>query len=116
MNRKVHIVLLIVWILAIFVATGYPGLTTPKIKEIPIDKLYHFVAFVVLGIFEIRILKSTHFFIVGVSVALLAELQQLIIPGREFEFLDIIAGLIGLMSVFLYVKGRELVKNGISKA
>jgi VanZ family protein len=115
MSRKTHIVLLIVWIVVIFVVTGYPGLKTPRIKDIAIDKVYHFIAFVLLGIFELRILKTTKFFLIGVTVAILAEVQQLIIPGREFEILDIIAGMIGLLAVFLFSKGREFVRNGLSK-
>ena len=114
-SRKNHIIVLIVWIVVIFVATGYPGLETPRIKDVAIDKVYHFVAFLLLGILELRILRTSMFFLVGVSVVILAELQQLIIPGREFELLDIVAGLGGLLAVFIYSKGRELVKHGLSK-
>jgi len=114
-NRKSQIILLIVWIVVIFVLTGYPGLKSPRIKDVPVDKLYHFIAFFLLGIFEIRVMKPVMFFTVGTTVALLAEFQQLIIPGRDFEWMDIIAGIFGLIIVFLFGRRRELVKNGVSK-
>jgi VanZ family protein len=115
MNQRVRIILLIVWIVTIFVLTGYPGLKTPRFDKFPVDKIYHFVAFVLLGILEIRITKNSMYFIIGFGVAILAEFQQLVIPGRDFEWMDIVAGMCGLIVVFAACKGRKMVRHDVSK-
>ncbi|MEO0142023.1 MAG: VanZ family protein [candidate division WOR-3 bacterium] len=101
MKKSVNILLLIIWTIVIFVLTGLPGLESPKIKELPIDKLYHFLLFFVYGVFSIRLITGTFYFLFGILVVIAAEVQQLFIPGREFEVLDMIWGTIGLVSVFI---------------
>lgn len=115
MNRRARMILLIAWIVAIFVFTGYPKLKTPRFDDFPADKIYHFVAFFLLGMFELRTLRTPMYFVVGFGVAILAELQQLIIPGREFEYLDIIAGMCGLVAVFAACRGRKMLYHDVSK-
>jgi VanZ family protein len=115
MKNNVRIILLVFWIIVIFVLTGYPSLKTPKIEEFPVDKLYHFLIFFILGIFEYRLLKTYLFFLLGCSVVIIAELQQLLIPGRDFEMFDIFAGVIGLLIAYIVFKWRSTLKNEISK-
>jgi VanZ family protein len=115
MKRKIHMVFLISWIIIIMVLTGYPTLETPKIREFPIDKLYHFIIFFILGALELGLLKTRHFFLLGCGVVVVAEVQQIFIPGREFEILDIIAGLLGLIVIYLLFKKRSP-RNDLSKA
>ena len=114
-KKNARITLLIFWIIAIFILTGYPGLRVPTLKVFPIDKLYHFILFFVLGILEYRLLKTAVFFIIGCSVVILAEMQQILIPGRGFEILDILFGLIGLSLSFLIFHQRGLLRNATSK-
>ncbi len=115
MKRNVRRALLILWIVIIFVLTGFPMLEVPKLHEIPIDKLYHFIVFFVMGLLAARLLSVTGYIIVGMVVVLLAEFQQLVIPGRDFELMDIVAGIIALaVSFFIF---REKVKEiDVSKA
>jgi len=115
MKNNVRIILLVCWVIIIFFLAGYPSLKTPAIKDISIDKLYHLIVFFILGILEYRVLKRNLFFIIGCGIAVVAELQQLIIPGRDFEILDIVAGIIGLLLVYFILKWRSAVKNAISK-
>ena len=115
MKKSAKVILLIFWIITIFILTGYPGLRVPTIKEFPIDKLYHFMLFFILGILEYRLLKTVLFFAIGGSVVMLAELQQLFIPGRGFELLDILFGFIGLTVSFIIFHYRRLFRNVISK-
>ena len=115
MKNNVRIILLVFWIIVIFVLTGYPSLKTPEIKEFPVDKLYHFFIFFILGILEYRILKTHLFFLLGCSVVIIAELQQLLIPGRNFEILDMFAGVIGLLIAYIIFKWRSTLKNEVSK-
>ncbi len=115
MKKNFRTALLVCWVVIIFFLAGYPSLRTPTIKEVPVDKLYHFIIFFVLGVLEYRVLKRNLFFIIGCSVAIVAEVQQLIIPGREFEILDIVAGILGLLIVYLILKWRSVTKNAVSK-
>lgn len=115
MKNTVKIALLVSWIIVIFVLMGYPGLSTPHLDKYPMDKVYHFILFLVLGILEYRIVRTSYFFLIGITVVLVAELQQLIIPGRAFEFLDIIAGLVGLCFAYLLFRGYKRVKHAVSK-
>lgn len=107
--------LLVVWIVVIFVLTGYPSLETPRIKEIPMDKFYHFILFFILAFLQHKIFRPFRFFLFGMIIILLAECQQLIIPGRDFEILDIVAGLVGLVAGFLILNRRNLIKDALSK-
>ncbi len=107
MNRSVRILLLVLWIVVIFVLTGYPSLRPPQIPNFPIDKVYHFIIFFILAFFEKPLLKPIHFILLGMGIAVVAEAQQLIVPGRDWEILDILAGVAGLMFGFLIFKKRR---------
>ncbi len=107
MKGSFRILILVIWITAIFVLTGYPGLDAPQIDDFPIDKLYHFMAFFILAFLERPILKPIPFILLGIGIALAAEAQQLIIPGREWDLMDIAAGIAGLMTGFLIFKKRR---------
>jgi len=115
MKKNTKVLLLIFWIIVIFVLTGYPTLRVPTIKDLPIDKLYHFILFFVLGILEYRLLKTYLFFAIGCSVALLAEFQQILIPGRGFELLDIGFGFLGLLVSYMIFRSRSAIRNAVSK-
>ena len=103
--------MLIVWIVVIFVLTGYPKLEAPKMKIYGIDKLYHFVVFFILGLIAIRLMSVKGYFLLGIGVVLLAEFQQLIIPGRDFEVLDILAGAIALIVSFFIFRHKGVRAN-----
>ncbi len=115
MKRSMRWSLLIVWIIVIFVLTGYPKLEVPKIKHLHLDKLYHFVVFFILGFLASRLLSIRGFFMLGFAVLLLAEFQQLFIPGREFEASDILAGGVAVI-VSYFVCRRKGVKASVSEA
>jgi len=107
--------LLILWILIIFVLTGFPLLEVPQVKDIQIDKIYHFIVFFIMGLLAARLVSVKGFFLLGIVVVLLAEFQQLIIPGRDFELPDIVAGLLALVvSYFIFRERRAQVD--VSKA
>lgn len=116
MKSSIRKVILVAWIILIFVLTGYPSLESPKIKEFPMDKAYHFVAFFVLGFFAIRLFKAQWFFILCFAVVIVAEIQQVFIPGRSFEILDIVAGIIGFTGAYLIAWLRRRYRHDLSKA
>ena len=111
----VRVVLLIVWIIVIFVLTGYPSLKIPTIKETPLDKFYHIIIFFILGFLEYPLLKKFFFFLVGGAIVFFAEFQQLMIPSRAFEIADMIAGIFGLLIAFFIFHWRNIRKNAIPK-
>ena len=115
MKRNVRWALLIVWIITIFVLTGYPKIDMPKIKDFPIDKFYHFVVFFIMGFLAARLMKVRSFFVLGLLVVLLAEFQQVFIPGRYFEVPDIFAGIFAVVVSYFIFKQRET-GNNVSKA
>lgn len=115
MKKGAKVLLLVFWILAIFILTGYPKLKVPTIEYFGLDKLFHFIVFFILGVLEYRLLKTHLFFAIGGSVVLLAEFQQILIPGREFEMLDICFGLLGLFVSYMVFHGRRMIGNVISK-
>jgi VanZ family protein len=115
MKKKTRTIFLILWIIVILVLTGYPTLETPKLKEVPIDKLYHFIIFFILGMLEIGLLKPRYFFLLGCGVVVVAEVQQIFIPGRDFELLDIAAGIIGLIVTYVVFTKRRS-RNDLPKA
>jgi VanZ family protein len=75
-------------------------------KSLHLDKLYHFVVFFVMGFLAARLLSVRGFFMLGLVVLLLAEFQQLVIPGREFELSDIAAGGIALVVSYFICRPR----------
>lgn len=90
-------------------------LEVPKVKDFPIDKLYHFVVFFIMGLLAARLLTAKGFFLLGIAVVLLAEFQQVFIPGRDFELMDMVAGAIGIVVSYFVFKGRR-VEVHVSKA
>jgi VanZ family protein len=115
MKRNVRWALLVLWIVIIFVLTGYPKLEISKFDGYHLDKLYHFIVFFILGFLASRLLSIKGFFTLGIIVLLTAELQQLFIPGREFEIPDILAGGVALV-ISYFVCRRKGVESGVSEA
>jgi len=115
MKRGVRFFLLVVWIAIIIFLTGYPSLRTPKIREFPVDKIVHFVIFFLFGLFARTLLKPLKYFLFGTALILVAEFQQLFIPGRTFEILDMAAGALGLVAYFIITLPIRSTKNGLSK-
>ena len=102
--------LTVAWMLIILAATSVPGRTGASSNGL--DKLEHFVGYAISGAL---IRRSWHLragvsgrklwrfapLIIGGAWALLDELHQIPIPGREFELSDVVADLIGIVTGFL---------------
>jgi VanZ family protein len=115
MKRGARFFLLVVWIAFIIFLTGYPLLPTPKIREFPVDKIAHFVLFFLFGLFARPLLKPLIYFLFGTALILVAEFQQLFIPGRTFEILDMMAGALGLIVYYIITLPKRSTENGLSK-
>lgn len=115
MKRGVRFFLLLAWIAIIIFLTGYPSLPTPKIREFPVDKILHFAIFFLFGLIARPLLKPLKYFLFGTALILAAEFQQLFIPGRTFEIMDMVAGAIGLTVYFIITLPQRSKINGLSK-
>ena len=107
MKRTIRRALLILWIVVIFVLMGCPMLEMPKVKDFPIDKLYHFIVFFVMAFLASRSMGAKNYYILSTAVVILAEVQQLIVPGRDFEFLDMAAGFFALVVGYFLFRERR---------
>jgi VanZ family protein len=118
LKRRNSWAILIIWTAIVFVLTGYPSLEAPKIKEFPIDKVYHFIIFLVLGLLAARIFKLRGYLIFCGIAVILAEVQQIWIPGRDFELLDIVAGIVGFVVAYIifWTVQRRRARHELSKA
>ena len=96
MNHRTRIIFLVFWITTIFLLTGYPSISLPPIKGFPFDKIAHAVIFLIMGLIQRPLLRFRSYCLLGLAVVLVAEFQQLFIPGRTFELGDILAGLVGI--------------------
>ncbi len=108
MKKNIRRGLLILWIVIIFVLMGFPMLEVPKVKNFPIDKFYHFIVFFVMAFLAARALGARDYYVLGTAVIILAELQQLVVPGRDFEFLDMAAGFVALVAGYFIFRERRL--------
>jgi len=106
-KRSIDLLLLIIWIIVIFILTGLPGLESPKIREFPIDKFYHFLLFFIYGILGIRLMPLVFYFSSGLLIVVSAEVQQIFIPGRSFEIPDMVSGAVGLIVVYLIYQRKH---------
>lgn len=104
MKKNVQILLLVFWIIIILIVMGYPSLEAPHIADAPIDKVYHFAVFFILGVLEYRLFHPRVFFLLGCMIVVIGEIEQLVSPGRSFELFDIAAGALGLLAAYLFLK------------
>lgn len=91
----------IIWLIAITVASLISAESVNEIKMVYIpglDKLIHFVMYMILTILLLKSIKGRKYQIIGFSIfygVLMEVLQFLISSGRSFEMYDIIANISG---------------------
>jgi VanZ family protein len=112
----------LLWAVFIFVLTSIPGSAVPDVGDVPsgTDKLVHAVIYGVLGFLTARSLWEPaggrprwHYLLalLGIAVlALLDELHQTFIPGRDMDFADWVADVVGAaigLSAGVLLRRRE---------
>ncbi len=121
--------LLIAWILAIIIVSSIPSIPSLKLhtanNEIRLDYLIHFLEYGALTFLTFLAFAGERFslglkkgLIVTVSIFLFAivdEFHQKLIPGRSFNYYDIlsnitgvIAGMIFCVIIFRVIRGRKI--------
>lgn len=113
-RKFLYLPLGIYWIF-IFVLTSIPGQTIPKVLG-GVDKIKHFGAYFVLAFLLNCALKIQNkypkmsensivfTFIITFSYGLFDEIHQIFIPGRYFDWWDLIADVFGSIIGILLVK------------
>lgn len=106
--RKLRIIIAVFWTLAVIVLLSYPssGLSDFNIIKIKnLDKLIHFTVFFITGLVWANAVSNyfndtkifLYIFALGLVLSVMTELaQNLQFIGRTFEWLDIIANLLGI--------------------
>jgi len=121
-KKKITYLSLIFYWLILIIATSLPSKNMPNIKLN--DKIEHLLAYFILGFLfnlsilfqdKFKILKNNAFIssiVLLMIYAILDELHQIFIPGRDGSFLDWSADTIGII---LGVLGTYLIVNKITK-
>jgi len=104
---------IIIYCLLIFIQSSHPSIS--HIPDWPnIDKVLHFAAYALLGIFFLRALKTTRIknnlkLILILSVLFASfygisdEMHQYFVPYRNADLMDVLADLLGsIMGVYIY--------------
>ena len=98
------------YVVLIFIGSSIPGGSVPDVFRLTWDKLLHVIEYCILGILGFRyfsiILKQPLFgiIIIGMTIGIIDEIYQSIIPGRFTSSTDIIADGIGVISGALISK------------
>lgn len=115
-EKKVYLVYLplAVYWFALVIATSLPAQNLPKTSIN--DKVEHFIAFLGLGFLlsftlyvqnKYKLLKINHSIsavLIALAYAVIDEIHQLFIPGRQCDVLDVSADLIGAIAGILLIK------------
>ena len=111
MKKKYYKIAFYIWTGIIFTLTSIPKLQTPINDTLSIDKLAHFTVYMIFAFLFMKMFKTKQYTqklkllsILAVLVPIFDELHQIPIPGRFFSYYDILADLLGFLTVIFYFK------------
>ena len=123
--------LLIVWVITIIIVSSTPNIPTLKIhtarSDIRLDYLIHFLEYGTLTVLSFLTFAGEGFFIgirkilvitmILIFFAILDEYHQKLIPGRSFNYKDILSNLTGIIAgvVFCVVIFRMIRTSHLHK-
>jgi len=95
------------WIILIFIFSSIPGSSTPALPN-GTDKIVHFLEYTILGILAIQTfkVKSIVVWLPGFLIPVLDEFYQSFTPGRYADVYDVIADILGYMTVLFFYRFR----------
>ena len=106
------------YVVLILIGSSIPGGAVPDVFHLTWDKLLHIAEYCILGILGFRylsiLLKQPLFgiIIIGITIGIIDEIYQGIIPGRFTSSTDVIADGIGVISGALISKYSLRSHNG----
>lgn len=109
MKRKTTFTILFYcWIIILLTLTSYPKMSLPSNNIIGLDKVAHFIFYLILAYFlcmmnsEKPLKKNLKILLLFMLILpLLDELHQIPIPGRYFSIYDIIADALGIFVIMI---------------
>ncbi len=131
MNKKLNLILIIVWMIVIFTMSSFNANTSSsqsgfianiisnifnisntETLTIIVRDLAHFMEYFILGIliynYDKNILKSI---IICVLYAISDEVHQIFVPGREFQYSDVLIDSLGSLLGILMLKEISVKKS-----
>ena len=100
-----------VWAVILFTLTSIPKLQSPLDDSLNIDKLAHFIVYMIFAYLFMKMFKQDQYIqklkllsILAVIIPIFDELHQIPIPGRSFSYYDILADFLGFLMVIIYFK------------
>ena len=106
------------YVVFIIIGSSIPGGSVPDVFHLTWDKLLHLIEYSILGVLGFRyfsvMLQQPLFGIIifGVTVGIIDEIYQGIIPGRFTSSTDVIADALGVISGALISKYYLQFHNG----
>ena len=111
MKKKFYKIAFYFWAVIIFTLTSIPKLHTPMSDTLDIDKLAHFTVYMIFAFLFMKMFDTKQYAqklkllsILAVLIPIFDELHQIPIPGRFFSYYDILADLLGFLTVIIYFK------------
>jgi VanZ family protein len=102
--------LVYLWAGLIFALSSVPNLNPPRLEIVGIDKLAHFVEYLILACFAFgntRRTRSKYILPLILLFAVADELHQQFIPGREVELADLGINFVGILLGWLWKEERN---------
>ena len=111
MKQKYYKIAFYIWAGVVFTLTSIPKLQTPINDTLNIDKLAHFIVYLIFAYLFMKMFSQDQYIqklkllsILAVLVPIFDELHQIPIPGRFFSYYDILADFLGFLTVIIYFK------------
>ena len=106
MKKAIIWALVAVYIVLIIFASSYTGLSKQFISAN--DKILHFIEFFILSLILFLAFKASGAkypyvlaILIAISLGILTELIQIYVPGRSFSIYDIIADILGAVTILI---------------
>lgn len=102
-----------IWTVILFTLTSYPKLPVPTVDGLTLDKVAHFLFYLVFAYFYYRMKGERREAVSGLLLLLalipvLDEAHQLFIPGRTFSWWDALADALGMGLVIGFAVFRNV--------
>lgn len=115
MNKKYffsHWLPVVSWGIIIIILSSIPYLEAPSIGIKREDLVAHFVVYFIFGILLLRVVKINYKNIIisilfAIIFGVINELNQIWIPRRSFELLDIISNTLGVLASVIFKIRRK---------
>ena len=111
MKNKYNKIAFYIWAGVVFTLTSIPKLQSPLDDSLNIDKLAHFVVYMIFAYLFMKMFDTKQYiqklkllYILAVIIPIFDELHQIPIPGRSFSYYDILADFLGFLTVIIYFK------------